>query len=244
MLDLAPELAPAMIKLGGAAALAFAAIGSALGTGTAAMAGIGAWKKCYLQGKPAPFILLVFIGAPLSQTIYGLLLLLAFNKMALLESAVVMWPAVLGAGIIGGIAMVTVMATLPAHERETELLDLILARPIPRASYLSAAALLVLVPALLTPFSLLAGGALGLAVVEAPSPVLWSAYIPAAGALGRTAHLHAGGTGSHRLPEARTQEYPTAPRPVRRPGRGSPRPAPSRRRAAPTRSPARPSRTP
>ncbi len=105
MLDLAPELAPAMIKLGGAAALAFAAIGSALGTGTAAMAGIGAWKKCYLQGKPAPFILLVFIGAPLSQTIYGLLLLLAFNKMALLESAVVMWPAVLGAGIIGGIAM-------------------------------------------------------------------------------------------------------------------------------------------
>jgi V/A-type H+-transporting ATPase subunit K len=94
-----------MIKLGGAAALAFAAIGSALGIGTAAMAGIGAWKKCYLQGKPAPFILLVFIGAPLSQTIYGLLLLLAFNKMALLESAAVMWPAVLGAGIIGGIAM-------------------------------------------------------------------------------------------------------------------------------------------
>jgi len=69
------------------------------------MAGIGAWKKCYLQGKPAPFILLVFIGAPLSQTIYGLLLLLSFNKMALAETAVVMWPAVLGAGIIGGIAM-------------------------------------------------------------------------------------------------------------------------------------------
>jgi V/A-type H+/Na+-transporting ATPase subunit K len=100
-----PLLAPALIKLGGAAALGFAAIGSALGTGTAGMAGIGAWKKCYAQSKPAPFILLVFIGAPLSQTIYGLLLLLAFNKMALLESAGVMWPAVLGAGIIGGIAM-------------------------------------------------------------------------------------------------------------------------------------------
>jgi V/A-type H+-transporting ATPase subunit K len=99
------SLAPALIKLGGAAALSFAAIGSALGTGTAGMAGIGAWKKCYLQGKPAPFILLVFIGAPLSQTIYGLLLLLSFNKMALAETAAVMWPAVLGAGIIGGIAM-------------------------------------------------------------------------------------------------------------------------------------------
>ena len=44
------SLAPALIKLGGAAALAFAAIGSALGTGTAGMAGIGAWKKCYLYG--------------------------------------------------------------------------------------------------------------------------------------------------------------------------------------------------
>ena len=100
------SLAPALIKLGGAAALAFAAIGSALGTGTAGMAGIGAWKKCYLQGKAAPFILLVFIGAPLSQTIYGLLLLLAFNKMALDPAiAAAMWPAVLGAGIIGGIAM-------------------------------------------------------------------------------------------------------------------------------------------
>ncbi len=99
------SLAPALIKLGGAAALGFAAIGSALGTGTAGMAGIGAWKKCYAQSKPAPFILLVFIGAPLSQTIYGLLLLLSFNKMALLDTAGVMWPAVLGAGIIGGIAM-------------------------------------------------------------------------------------------------------------------------------------------
>jgi len=99
------SLAPAWIKLGGAAALSFAAIGSALGTGTAGMASIGAWKKCYAQSKPAPFILLVFIGAPLSQTIYGLLLLLAFNKMALLETAGVLWPALLGAGIIGGIAM-------------------------------------------------------------------------------------------------------------------------------------------
>ena len=100
------SIAPALIKLGGAAALGFAAIGSALGAGTAGMAGIGAWKKCYLQGKAAPFILLVFIGAPLSQTIYGLLLLLAFNKMAIDPSiAAAMWPAVLGAGIIGGIAM-------------------------------------------------------------------------------------------------------------------------------------------
>ena len=85
--------------------------------------------------------------------------------------------------LIGGIAIVIVMATLPAHEREQGLLDLILARPVPRSRYLAASALLVLVTALLSALALLAGGALGLAVVEAPQPVLWTAYLPSAGGL-------------------------------------------------------------
>lgn len=93
----------ALAKMGGAMALGFAAIGSSLGTGTAGMAGIGAWKKCYAQGKAAPFILLVFIGAPLSQTIYGMLLMNTIGKLAAENAA--LWPAMLGAGIIGGIAM-------------------------------------------------------------------------------------------------------------------------------------------
>ncbi len=93
----------ALAKLGGAMALSFGAIGSALGTGTAGMAAIGAWKKCYLQSKAAPFILLVFIGAPLSQTIYGMLLLGTIGKLAA-ENAL-MWPAMLGGGMIGGIAI-------------------------------------------------------------------------------------------------------------------------------------------
>ena len=88
----------ALAKMGAAMALGFGAIGSALGTGTAGMAGIGAWKKCYLQGKAAPFILLVFIGAPLSQTIYGMLLM---NFILKADPSI----AQLGAGIIGGIAM-------------------------------------------------------------------------------------------------------------------------------------------
>ncbi len=93
----------ALAKMGGAMSLGFAAIGSALGTGVAGMAGIGAWKKCYAQGKAAPFILLVFIGAPLSQTIYGMLLM---KKIISLGTATAtMWPAMVGAGVIGGIAM-------------------------------------------------------------------------------------------------------------------------------------------
>ena len=54
--------------------LAVAAMGSALGTGAAGMAAIGAWKKAFIQNKAAPFILVAFVGAPLSQTIYGMIL--------------------------------------------------------------------------------------------------------------------------------------------------------------------------
>lgn len=54
--------------------LAMSAIGSALGAGTAGMAAIGAWKRAFLQNKLAPFILIAFVGAPLSQTIYGMIL--------------------------------------------------------------------------------------------------------------------------------------------------------------------------
>ena len=54
--------------------LALAAAGSALGTGAAGMAAVGAWKKAFIQNKVAPFILIAFVGAPLSQTIYGFIL--------------------------------------------------------------------------------------------------------------------------------------------------------------------------
>lgn len=65
----------ALGKMGGAAMLGLSALGSALGAGAAAPAAIGAWKKCYAQNKSAPFMLLAFIGAPLSQTIYGMIIM-------------------------------------------------------------------------------------------------------------------------------------------------------------------------
>ena len=65
-----------MIGLFGAACvLGLAATGSAIGIGIAGQAAIGAWKRCYVNNKPAPFILVAFAGAPLTQTIYGLLLM-------------------------------------------------------------------------------------------------------------------------------------------------------------------------
>ena len=85
--------------IGIGAALAFAAIGSALGMGAAGMAAIGAWKKCFAQNKPAPFMLVAFVGMPLTQTIYGFILMNALRSSS-------QDPAlILGAGVLGGIAI-------------------------------------------------------------------------------------------------------------------------------------------
>ena len=65
----------ALVYAGAICAIACAAIGSAWGTGAAASSAIGAWKKCFVQNKPAPFQLMIFAGCPLSQTIYGMILM-------------------------------------------------------------------------------------------------------------------------------------------------------------------------
>lgn len=89
-------------KLGGTIAVCLAAVGSALGTGTAGMTAIGAWKKCYAQNKAAPFVLLTFVGAPMSQTIYGMIIMFQMLDKAGGGAA---WPLLLGSGFFGGIAM-------------------------------------------------------------------------------------------------------------------------------------------
>ena len=65
----------AMVVSGAVACLSVSSVGSAIGTGLAAAAAVGAWKKCYAAGKPAPFTLLTFVGLPLSQTLYGMILM-------------------------------------------------------------------------------------------------------------------------------------------------------------------------
>ena len=88
--------------IGIGAAIVFAAVGSALGTGSAGMAAVGAWKKCFVQNRPAPFILVAFVGFPLSQTIYGYLLM---NRLAQAVAAGANSAYILGAGVLGGIAI-------------------------------------------------------------------------------------------------------------------------------------------
>jgi len=86
---------------GFALALCLAAAGSALGTGAAGMGALGAWKRCFLNNKAAPFILIAFVGAPLSQTIYGMILMNAIQGAPETVSSL----AKFSAGLAGGLAM-------------------------------------------------------------------------------------------------------------------------------------------
>ncbi len=85
--------------IGAACVLGFSAIGSSLGAAIAGQAAIGSWKRSYLANKNASFLLVAFAGAPLTQTIYGFILMsriLGSTKDPLL---------LLAAGIMSGIGM-------------------------------------------------------------------------------------------------------------------------------------------
>ncbi|MEN6297329.1 MAG: V-type ATP synthase subunit K [Rectinema sp.] len=61
--------------IGAACVLGLSATGSGIGAGIAGMAAIGSWKRSYLNNKAASFLLVAFAGAPLTQTIYGFILM-------------------------------------------------------------------------------------------------------------------------------------------------------------------------
>ncbi len=82
--------------------LTLAAIGSALGIGYAGMAAVGAWKRAFMLNKAAPFIMIAFVGAPLSQTIYGMILRNAIQSANL---PVETYPMQILLGIIAGLAI-------------------------------------------------------------------------------------------------------------------------------------------
>ena len=86
--------------IGAGLVMGIAAIGSAIGIGIAGQGAIGAWKRCFMANKPAPFILTVFAGAPLTQTIYGFLLMQQMAASTKLQPGFA-----LGLGIAAGLAM-------------------------------------------------------------------------------------------------------------------------------------------
>lgn len=98
-----PQVGTAIGKIGAAMALAISAIGSGVGIGAAGQAAVGAWKRCYVQGKAAPFLLAVFVGAPITQTFYGMIVMFSLKAAAAKDPA--SYPALLGWGLFSGIAI-------------------------------------------------------------------------------------------------------------------------------------------
>jgi len=93
-------------QLGLALALGLGALGSALGIAAAARAAAGAWAKEAKAGKPLNFAYIILVGMPLSQTIYGFILMLIGMKASVYDPAIVAANAgaLLSIGIAGGLA--------------------------------------------------------------------------------------------------------------------------------------------
>jgi V/A-type H+-transporting ATPase subunit K len=100
-----PQTMEALGRLGGIAALSMAAIGSAIGSGTAGMAAVGAWKRAFLQDRPASFLLVIFVGAPLSQIIYSMILMNSIRDLAANPEMAAQYPLFLWGGLLAGIGM-------------------------------------------------------------------------------------------------------------------------------------------
>jgi len=94
------SLAQALINFAAFACVGIAATGSAYGCGVAAASAIGSWKRCYALGKPVPFQLAIITGVPMSQTFYGLIVMLQIMNIA-----TNFWPAALACGIFGGLGI-------------------------------------------------------------------------------------------------------------------------------------------
>ena len=101
--ELQKEVIASLSKAGAAFAICFSAIGSAIGTGLAGMAAVLAWKKCYAQKKMAPFMLVAFVGAPLTQTIYGMIVMNSILKAV--AAGTVMYHNPLIGGLAAGLAI-------------------------------------------------------------------------------------------------------------------------------------------
>jgi V/A-type H+-transporting ATPase subunit K len=93
-------------QFGLALPLGLGAIGSALGIGAAGQAASGAWAREARAGKPLNFAYVILVGFPLSQTIYGAILMLIGMRAPVYTEAVMLANAgaLLSIGLAGGLA--------------------------------------------------------------------------------------------------------------------------------------------
>jgi ABC-2 type transport system permease protein len=87
------------------------------------------------------------------------------------------------AAMVACTGLVVLAATTPSGDRDAGVLDLLLARPVPRWKYLAACLANLALPALLLPACILLGCALGLGQVEVETELPWTSYVASALAL-------------------------------------------------------------
>jgi len=109
--------------LGIAGSFGLSAIGAAIGMAMNGPATIGAWKKCYVQKRPAPFILVVFASTCLTNVIYGFItmtVLLQKFQAGVIDPTMLFTLGV-GAGIcIGAVAITQAMCSAAASDAYAE----------------------------------------------------------------------------------------------------------------------------
>jgi len=106
-----------LADIGIGACFVFAALGSVIGAYVVGSATIGAWKKCYLENKPGPFIMVAYCGAPLTNPIYGFILMGQLDASERLSDFQLMYMG-LFAGIILAISAYT-QARVAAYAAES-----------------------------------------------------------------------------------------------------------------------------
>jgi ABC-2 type transport system permease protein len=114
----------------------------------------------------------------------------AVQQMLSSQLAYVSFPGAVAFGfghpvaLAASIAFVIVAATTPIAEIETGFLDIVLARAVPRRSYLTATLASVVLGSLLAPAALFAGAGVGLSLADLPSALPWERYVRPAVELG------------------------------------------------------------
>ena len=88
-------------QLGAALAVGLAAMGSSLGAGSAGMSAAGAWAKDAKAGKGLRFIYIILVSMPITQTVYGFVVML--TMMGKLTAAEANGGLLLGIGAATGL---------------------------------------------------------------------------------------------------------------------------------------------
>jgi len=94
-----------LAEIGIGASFFLSAIGSMLGTYISGTATVGAWKKCSLQNRPAPFVMVAFAGCPLTNMIYGFILMNQLASSEILSAFQLLYMGGIAGAILCGAAL-------------------------------------------------------------------------------------------------------------------------------------------